>query len=89
MLDDKPIYEEVFSTYANISFSSNMKFEPSKGTDITTTTANVIFRYSSKAFNLSLNDLFIKYNNNYYKVSSEVIEDAEKGYLKCTIISNR
>ena len=86
-MTDEPNYIKVYSTYANVALSSSMKFESSKGTDISSTNGTLIFRDNNLMRCIDVNNLFVRYNNKYFKVSSDIIE-AEKGYLKCSIISS-
>ena len=81
LLNDKPIYQTLFSTYANLSFNTNASFDTAKGTDIFKTSGTAEVRATTNYKNLDLDNLFFIHNNTYYKVNSTLYE-SNKGYLK-------
>ena len=83
LLTDKPIYETLFSTYANIVWGSNGGFNSLRGSDIIKVSATVQIRNTANVKNLSLHNLFVSYNNRFYKVTTDLYESEQyKGYLK-------
>ena len=86
-LTDNPVYEVLFITYANISFNGTGSFNTARGTDILKASATVQIRATANIKNISLDNLFICYNNQYYKVITPITEADIAGIYKFNVES--
>ena len=87
LLNDQPIYTTLFSTYAKMTFSPTGGFDSNKGTDMLSTNADVIVRNTAKMKSLQLNNSYLLYNRNYYRLTSQPMETEDKGFLRFSINS--
>ena len=85
LLNDKPIYITLFSTYAKMTFSTSGGFNSNRGTDILSVNADVIVRSTANMKVLQLNNTYLFYNGNYYRLTSQPMETEDKGFLRFTI----